>query len=206
MVGLAQLPSRQSRRSQRLPISHKASLHLSKKLIPKHHPNPGRHASQSINNSSTPLSATSPSHPNSDLNVGLLARAQQRPRSRPHGVTSQRIPQDERTPAAQSAQRGFFHVRGRPRRLALRSCYDYVLGLCGRMKDVAGGAFCSLRCFAALGIGRIWLSLPSIPCYFAPLARKARYFGHRGGPGCGPRWPRGIWVQTRNRCWGRPFP
>ena len=28
-----------------------------------------------------------------------------------------------------------------PRRLALRSCYDYVLGLCGRMKDVVGRVF-----------------------------------------------------------------
>ena len=67
MVGLAQLPSQQIQRSQRLPLSHTAPLQLSKKLIPKHHPNLGRHASQSVNNSSTPLSATSPSHPNSDI-------------------------------------------------------------------------------------------------------------------------------------------
>ena len=62
-----------------------------------------------------------------------------------------RTPQDERTPAARSAQRGFFHVRGRPRRLALRSCYDYVLGLCGRMKDVVVGLLSPLlfRGFAA---------------------------------------------------------
>lgn len=37
-----------------------------------------------------------------------------------------------------------------PRRSALRSCYDYVLGLCGRMKDVVGRVFRPLRCFAAL--------------------------------------------------------
>ena len=36
------------------------------------------------------------------------------------------------------------------RRLALRSCYDYVLGLCGRMKDVVGRVFRPFRCFAAL--------------------------------------------------------
>ena len=45
-----------------------------------------------------------------------------------------------------------------PRRSALRSCYDYVLGLCGRMKDVVVGAFYPGRCFAA-------------------LPRKARHFG-----------------------------
>lgn len=45
-----------------------------------------------------------------------------RSRSRTRGLTFADTPQDERTPAARSAQRGFFHVRGRPRRLALRSC------------------------------------------------------------------------------------
>ena len=58
-----------------------------------------------------------------------------------------------------------------PRRSALRSCYDYVLGLCGRMKDVAGRAFRPLRCFAA-------------------LPRKARHFGDGWGTGldCGFKW------------------
>ena len=45
-----------------------------------------------------------------------------RSRSRIWGLTFADTPQDERTPAARSAQRGFFHVRGRPRRLAPRSC------------------------------------------------------------------------------------
>lgn len=45
-----------------------------------------------------------------------------RSRSRIWGLTFADTPQDERTPAARSAQRGFFHVRGRPRRSALRSC------------------------------------------------------------------------------------
>lgn len=36
-----------------------------------------------------------------------------RSRSRIWGLTFADIPQDERTPAARSAQRGFFHVRGR---------------------------------------------------------------------------------------------
>lgn len=67
MVGLAQLPSKQSRRSQRLPLSHKAPLHLSKKLIPNHRPNPGLRAPQSVTRASTPPPATSPSHPNSDI-------------------------------------------------------------------------------------------------------------------------------------------
>ena len=158
MVGLAQLPSPKRGRSQRLPISHKTPLQLSKKLIPKHHPNPGRHASQNITRASTPPTATSPSHPYSDIYVGLLVPTRLKSRSWPHGVTSQRTPQDERTPAARSAQRGFFHVRGRPRRLALRSCYDYVLGLCGRMKDVVGREFRPLRCFAALprNLAQLW--------------------------------------------------
>ena len=58
-----------------------------------------------------------------------------------------------------------------PRRSALRSCYDYVLGLCGRMKDVAGRAFRPLRCFVA-------------------LPRKARHFGDGWGTGldCGFKW------------------
>lgn len=102
MVGLAQLSSRQSRRSQRLLIGHKTPLQLSKNIIPKHRPNPGRHASQSVTRASPPPTATSPSHPNpnSDLYVGLLVPTRPRSRSCPHGVTSQRIPQDERTPAA----------------------------------------------------------------------------------------------------------
>ena len=45
-----------------------------------------------------------------------------RSRSRIRGLTFADTPQDERTPAARSAQRGFFHVRGRPRRSALGSC------------------------------------------------------------------------------------
>ena len=49
-------------------------------------------------------------------------------------------------------RRGFFRPADCPRRSALRSCYDYVLGLCGRMKGVAEGAFGPFRCFAALGI------------------------------------------------------
>lgn len=60
MVGLAQLPSRQSRRSQRLPLSHKTPLRLSKKLTPKHRPNPGRHASQSITRASMPPNSNKP--------------------------------------------------------------------------------------------------------------------------------------------------
>lgn len=60
-----------------------------------------------------------------------------------------------------NVRRGFFRPAGCPRRLALRSCYDYVLGLWGWMKDVADGVPCPGRCFA-------------------PLARKAQYFG-RGG-------------------------
>ena len=77
----AQLPSKQSRRSQRLPISHKTPLQLSKPLIPKFRPNPKHNPPQSIDNSPTSLPATSPSHPNSDIYVGLLVRTQQRPRS-----------------------------------------------------------------------------------------------------------------------------
>ena len=49
-------------------------------------------------------------------------------------------------------RRGFFRPAECPRRSALRSCYDYVLGFCGLMKDVADGVPCSGRCFAALGI------------------------------------------------------
>ena len=138
--------ARQSRRSQRLPLSHKTPLRLSKKLVPKHRPNPGRHASQSliraskappnpkhnpsqsIDNSPTPLPATSPSHPNSDIYVGLLVRTQPRPRSWPHGVTSQRIPQDAKRLAARSAQRAFLHVRGRA----------------GKSPHAASGQLCSL--------------------------------------------------------------
>ena len=79
-----------------------------------------------------------------------------------------------------------------PRRSALRSCYDYVLGLCGRMKDVAGRAFRPLRCFAALprkarhfgdGWGRGRCNALSL-CCFAPLARNARYFGEGWGRCC----------------------
>ena len=51
-----------------------------------------------------------------------------------------------------NVRRGFFRPAECPRRLALRSCYDYVLGLCRRMKDVVGRVFRPLRCFAALGI------------------------------------------------------
>ena len=98
MVGLAQLSSPKRGRSQRLPISRKTPLQLSKKLIPKHRPNPSHHASQSVNSYPTPLPATSPSHPNSDLYVGLLVRTQLGSRSCPHGVTSRRIPQDARSP------------------------------------------------------------------------------------------------------------
>ena len=47
-------------------------------------------------------------------------------------------------------RRGFFRPAECPRRPALRSCYDYVLGLCGLMKDVVVGAFCPFRCFAPL--------------------------------------------------------
>ena len=58
-----------------------------------------------------------------------------------------------------------------PRRSALRSCYDYVFGLCGRMKDVVVGAFVpfavSRLCHETsrhFGDGwRFWLLLPSIP-------------------------------------------
>ena len=60
MVGLAQLRSKQSRRSQRLPLGHKAPLHLNKKLNPKHRPNLGRHASQSAALASTPLNSNKP--------------------------------------------------------------------------------------------------------------------------------------------------
>lgn len=49
-----------------------------------------------------------------------------------------------------NVRRGFFRPAECPRRLALRSCYDYVLGLCGLMKDVVGRVFRPLRCFAAL--------------------------------------------------------
>ena len=116
MVGLAQLPSPKRGRSQRLPLSHKTPLQLSKNLIPKHRPNPGRHASQSVTRTSTPLPATSPSHPNSDIYVGLLVPTRLRSRSCPHGVTSQRIPQDEKPPPHEVAA-GFFHVRGRAGKL-----------------------------------------------------------------------------------------
>ena len=37
----------------------------------------------------------------------------------------------ERTPAAHYVRRGFFRPAECPRRSALRSCYDYVLGLWG---------------------------------------------------------------------------
>lgn len=51
-----------------------------------------------------------------------------------------------------NVRRGFFRPAECPRRSALRSCYDYVLGLWGWMKDVADGVPCPGRCFAALGI------------------------------------------------------
>lgn len=41
----------------------------------------------------------------------------ERSRSRIRGLTFADTPQDERTPAARSAQRGFFHVRGRAGKL-----------------------------------------------------------------------------------------
>ena len=105
----------------------KTPLQLSKNIIPKHRPNPGRHASQSVTRASPPPTAACPSHPNpnSDLYVGLLVPTRPRSRSWPHGVTSQRIPQDERTPAARSAQRGFFHVRGRAGKLPLSLIHIY---------------------------------------------------------------------------------
>ena len=72
MVGLAQLPSPKRGRSQRLPISHKTPLQLSKKLIPKHRPTPRRHASQSVTRTSKRLTTKCPPHPNSDIYVGCL--------------------------------------------------------------------------------------------------------------------------------------
>lgn len=70
-----------------------------------------------------------------------------------------------------------------PRRSALRSCYDYVLGLCGRMKDVVGRVFRPLRCFAA-------------------LPRKARYFGDGwGGVAVATPYPFAfsrLWRETRS--------
>lgn len=80
-----------------------------------------------------------------------------------------------------------------PRRSALRSCYDYVLGLCGRMKHVVGRVFCPLRCFAALPrkLALLWgwmggrgcCSFLSL-CFFAPLARNTQHYGEGWGRCC----------------------
>ena len=65
-------------------------------------------------------------------------------------VTSQIVLGHVGAPAAHYVRRGFFRPAECPRRSALRSCYDYILGLCGLMKDVVVEAFGPLRCFAAL--------------------------------------------------------
>ena len=101
-------------------------LQLSKKLIPKHHPNPGRHASQNITRASTPPTATSPSHPYSDIYVGLLVPTRLKSCSWPHGVTSQRTPQDRKNPAARSAQRGSFMSEDALGSYPMRTADNYV--------------------------------------------------------------------------------
>ena len=99
-----------------------------------------------------------------------------------------------------NVRRGFFRPAECPRRSALRSCCDYVLGLCGRMKDVVGRVFRPLRCFAALprkaryfgdGWGRGCCNALSL-CFFAPLARNAQHLGKCidvwTGLDCGFKW------------------
>ena len=76
-----------------------------------------------------------------------------------------------------------------PRRLALRSCYDYVLGLCGRMKDVVGRVFRPLRCFAALprNLAPLWGWMEDLavaafyPFAFSRLWRETRSTMERAG-------------------------
>ena len=126
MVGLAQLPSKQSRRSQRLPLSHKAPLHLSKKLIPNHRPNPGRHASQSVIHTSTPPTATSPSHLYSDIYVGLLVRRQLDSRRVRHRLTFRRVLGHARSPRrALRAARASCVLRSVPKSKLMAGPDDY---------------------------------------------------------------------------------
>ena len=70
-------------------------------------------------------------------------------------------------------RRGFFRPAECPRRSALRSCYDYVLGLCGRMKDVAEGGLWSLslfRGFAAKPRVTLGCGEDRVAAVFCPLA------------------------------------
>ena len=93
-----------------------------------------------------------------------------------------------------------------PRRLALRSCYDYVLGLCGRMKDVVGRVFRPLSLFrgfaakprATLGVdgGRGRCNALSL-CFFAPLARNAQHYGKGWGCCCWRLQPSDCYFGSR---------
>ena len=102
------------------------------------------------------------------------------------GLTFADVLGHEKNPRQHYVRRGFFRPAECPRRSALRSCYDYVLGLCGRMKDGVGRVsvpFAVLRLCretsATLGMdGGTWLLPPfrallysfcwmKSPCFFA---------------------------------------